>query len=85
MDFYVLPGLNTFDGIIGDDTLKKLEAIIDRKDNILTISPGIKIPLKEKTSTQVNNIGSKEDHLKNVYKIFDRGKKPNIFRKDSTY
>lgn len=36
MTFYVLPGLSTFDGIIGDDSLKELGAVVDRKNNILS-------------------------------------------------
>lgn len=63
IDFFVLPGLKTFDGIIGDDTLKHLEAVIDRKNNTLEIAPNIKIPLKEKHSTQVYNIEIRNKHL----------------------
>ncbi|XP_055375394.1 uncharacterized protein LOC129608095 [Condylostylus longicornis] len=63
IEFFVLPGLKTFDGIIGDDTLKKLEAIIDRKNNTLRIKPDIKIPLKAKASAQVNTIEIGADHL----------------------
>lgn len=63
IDFFVLPGLKTFDGIIGDDTLKELGAIIDRKNNILTISTNIEIPLHEKKSHQVNNIELRDNHL----------------------
>lgn len=37
INFFVLPGLKSFDGIIGDDTLKELEAVIDRKNNVLKI------------------------------------------------
>lgn len=54
LTFYVLPGLESFDGIIGDDTLKELEAIIDRKENVLRLKPAIELPLKERVSTQVN-------------------------------
>lgn len=54
--FFVLPGLQSFDGIIGDDTLKQLEAIIDRKNNTLQICNGAIIQLKSKISSQVNNI-----------------------------
>jgi len=31
--FFVLPALTAFHGIIGDDTFKSLNAIIDRKKN----------------------------------------------------
>lgn len=54
-DFFILPNLKSFDGIIGDDTLKQLEAIINRKDDTLTIR-GIVLPLKHKVSKQVNNL-----------------------------
>lgn len=54
--FFVLPNLQSFDGIIGDDTLKDLKAIIDRKNNCLTITPGIKIPLLARASLNVNSL-----------------------------
>lgn len=68
MEFFILPGLKTFDGIIGDDTLKELEAVIDRKNNTLMIKPNIKIPLKEKPAKQVNNIEIRDNHLTNKIK-----------------
>jgi hypothetical protein len=61
--FFILPGLESFDGIIGDDTLKEVGAVIDRKNHLLIITPGIKIPLKQKTSMQVNNISVRDEHL----------------------
>jgi len=54
LTFFVLPGLKSFYGIIGDDTLKTLKALVDRKNDILTISPGIKIPLLAKKSLNVH-------------------------------
>lgn len=68
-DFFVLPGLKSFDGIIGDDTLKQLEAVIDRKNNMLILAPNIKINLKEKQSKEVNNIQTDinpENYIKNL-------------------
>lgn len=62
-EFFVLPGLESFDGIIGDDTLKEIEAVIDRKNHLMTIFPGIKLPLKKKKSVQVNNISIRDQHL----------------------
>lgn len=56
LTFFVLPGLDTFDGIIGDDTLKDLKSLVDRKNNCLVISPGIKIPLLAKRSLNVNTL-----------------------------
>lgn len=56
MTFYVLPGLSTFDGIIGDDSLKELGAVVDRKNNILSIGGDVTVPIKEKYSIDVNYI-----------------------------
>lgn len=53
LTFFVLPGLHSFDGIIGDDTLKSLRALVDRDNNCLIISPGIKIPLLARRSLNV--------------------------------
>lgn len=48
--FYELPGLTTLSGIIGDDSLKDLEAIVNRKENILQIEDSIRIPIKSTIS-----------------------------------
>ena len=58
--FYILPGLKTFDGIIGDDTLKQLGAIVDRKANLLILENNIHIPLKEKVSVEINYVVNEE-------------------------
>lgn len=80
IEFFVLPGLTTFDGIIGDDTLKKLHAVIDRKSNILKLDPNIRIPLKAKVSAQVNEIEIQAENLssetkKKISAILNRHKK----------
>lgn len=54
LDFFVLPKLESFDGIIGDDTLRELEAVIDRKNDILRLVGNVEIKLKAKKSEQVN-------------------------------
>lgn len=46
----------SFDGIIGDDTLKNLKALVDRNNNCLIISPGIKIPRLAKRFLTVNSL-----------------------------
>lgn len=51
-DFFVLPTLSGFCGIIGDDTLRDLGAIIDRSNNVLKIK-NYKIPLKARISSDV--------------------------------
>lgn len=68
LDYHVLPGLKTFGGIIGDDILKELGSIIDRKDNFLINKPNNKIPLKAKESKQVNAMETKNDHLTGAIK-----------------
>lgn len=60
LQFYVLPALKTFDGIIGDDTLKELDAIVDRKENVLVLKNCFKTPLKEKVTTESNYILGEE-------------------------
>lgn len=56
LTFFVLPGLNSFDGIIGDDTLKELKALIDREKDLLVITPGVKLPLLAKKSFNVHSL-----------------------------
>lgn len=53
--FYVLFKQRTFDGIIWVHTLKALESIIEKKNNILTIKSGIVIILKEKSPFGLKN------------------------------
>ena len=38
--FFILPNLKDFDGIIGDDTLKEIGALVDRKNNTLILDNG---------------------------------------------
>lgn len=52
LDFFVLPKLESFDGIIGDDTLRELEAVIDRKNDILRLVGNVEIKLKGKNQNK---------------------------------
>lgn len=66
--FFILPSLISFDGIIGHDTLKHLNAIINTSKNHMSIHPGfshprISIPLKQHQSQFVNNINIRTDHM----------------------
>lgn len=78
--FFVLPNLHSFDGIIGDDTLKDLKAIVDRKNNCLIITPGIKIPLLARASINVNPLLAAE-HPDGTQEILNSllGEFPRIF------
>lgn len=73
--FFVLPGLRSFDGIIGDDTLRELEAIIDRKNNVLHLLGDIQINLKAKVSRQVNNIKFIQHEEKDIEKLINENAK----------
>ena len=53
--FFVLPSLKEFDGIIGDDTLKALEALVDRKNNLLVLGNNVSLPLKAQISETINS------------------------------
>lgn len=61
--FFVLPSLTSFDGIIGDDTLKQLKAVIDREKNELTIASNKVITLKNRASSAVNFILPLNDNI----------------------
>lgn len=63
LKFFILPSLTSFDGIIGNDTLKQLKAVIHTNENYMTIHPDIRIPLKQHTSHTVNNINLRTSHM----------------------
>ena len=82
LEFYILPGLETFDGIIGNDTLKSLNAVIYTWRSYLTILDGKKFPLKELQIDEINNMNLRLNHLnpedeKEVRNILDDH--PNLF------
>lgn len=80
LTFYVLPGLATFDGIIGDDTLKELGAVVDRKENVLLIKDKIRIPLKAKMSNNSNYILTESLPIETKARINEIiGKYKNLF------
>lgn len=54
-DFFILPYLKFFGGLIGNDTLKELAAVINRKNDKLTLGYVV-LPLKHQVSKQINNI-----------------------------
>lgn len=61
--FYILPNLKTFDGIIGNDTLKKLNAIIYTEESYFTLLNRFTFPLKQLQLSAINNISSRLHHL----------------------
>lgn len=63
LKFFILPTLKSFDGIIGNDSLKELGATIHTNENYMTIEHGIHIPLKQHISQSVNNVNTRTSHL----------------------
>lgn len=61
--FFLLPGLRTFDAILGNDTLKEFSAIIHTAQNYFTIKNGMKIPIYQYMSHDVNNLELRIEHL----------------------
>lgn len=63
LKFFVLPTLKSFHGILGNDSLKQLEAIIFTSKNHMLIKNKIKIAIKQQNATSVNNVGIRTTHL----------------------
>lgn len=82
LKFYILPTLEAFHGIIGNDTLREIKAIIHTDKNYMSIYNGMKIPLKQKPSNDVNNIDLRLHHLSKSQKdkLYEIIKEcPNVF------
>lgn len=67
--FFLLPTLNTFDAILGNDSLKELGAIIDTNNKTMSLKSGRVIAIKEEKIETVNLIIPRTDHLKKTQKI----------------
>lgn len=63
--FFILPTLKSFDGILGNDSLKQLEATIFTSKNYMMIKNNIKIAIKQQESKSINNIQIRTEHLTN--------------------
>lgn len=61
--FFLLPELETFDAILGNDSLKECSAVIYTAENYFTINGGRKVPIKQLISQNVNNIEIRTSHL----------------------
>lgn len=68
LKFFLLPSLKSFSGILGNDSLKQLKAIIYTSKNLMLINNSIKIPIRQQLSQSVNNIGIRTDHLSDSQK-----------------
>lgn len=67
--FFVLPVLRTFDGILGNDSLKELSAVIYTSKNFFTVQGRITIPMFQYVSQDVNNIEIRTEHLSENQRI----------------
>lgn len=65
LKFFLLPTANlaSFDGIIGNDSLKQLEAVIHTSKIFMNLKPNIKIPLKQHVSDSVNSVNIRSSHM----------------------
>lgn len=63
MKFYILNNLQSFDGIIGNDSLIEIGAVIHTSKNYMIIHPNIKIPLKQQETNSVNTINLRTTHM----------------------
>lgn len=80
LQFFILPYLKSFHGIIGNDSLKELDAIIHTAKNYMIIKRSLRIPIKQQESQSVNNINIRMGHLSNSQKR----KLINVIRKFPT-
>lgn len=61
--FFLLPELETFDAILGNDSLKEFSAVIHTAEDYFTVKGGRKVPIKQYISQSVNNIEIRTNHL----------------------
>ena len=63
LKFYTLPNLTTFDAIIGNDTLKELNAIIFTKENYFTLLNKYRYPIHQLQINSIAHAALRMDHL----------------------
>lgn len=67
--FFLLPTLKTFHGILGNDTQQQqLNAVINVKNDILTLNGNYNIRVKQLVTQSVNNIKLRMEHMSNSQK-----------------
>lgn len=63
LKFFILPNLKSFHGILGNESLKQLGAIIFTRDNYMLLENGMKIKIFQMKAQSVNAIKIKDDHM----------------------
>lgn len=61
--FFLLPTLKSFHGILGNDSLKELSAVIYLAESYMTINNMLKFRIKQKLSQSINSINIRTEHL----------------------
>lgn len=62
--FYVLPNLIPFHGIVGNDSLKLLKAVIHIDQNFMLINSNIKVNLKQQIANSVYKLKVQDSYVK---------------------
>lgn len=82
LKFYILPNLKSFHGILGNDSLKQLGAIIYTRDSYMLLENGMKIKIHQMKSESINMIKIRDEHMtckqKRIINELTR-KIPNLF------
>lgn len=64
LKFFLMPSLKSFHGILGNDSLKALDAVIHTNKNYMVVRHHTIIQLKQHISQSVNSIKIQDDHMK---------------------
>jgi Reverse transcriptase (RNA-dependent DNA polymerase)/RNase H-like domain found in reverse transcriptase/Integrase zinc binding domain len=63
LKFFLLPNLNGFDGILGNDSLRELHAVIHTNKNLMIIHEKFAIPIDQNYSKSINQLSTEYFHL----------------------
>lgn len=63
LKLFVLPSLKTFDGILGNDSLRELSAEINTREGVLILKDNSRIKLKQRPCPAVNAIDLRTQHM----------------------
>jgi len=66
--FFILPTLKTFHGILGNDTMKQLNVIIDVRNDILVVNGNKRFRIKQLPAQAINNIKVRTEHMSDSQK-----------------
>lgn len=66
--FFIMPTLKSFHGILGNDSLKDLSAVIHAKNSYMIIRGKIKIKIKQQIAQSINAIDIRTNHMNSEQK-----------------